>query len=89
MNVVGLPRGPNKDTLLKQHEALEQADPSLSEERLQDEGAEKRALVGMLMLVMPITRERVNGSFTLKVCAHVDKFVCACETVVKFRLIQV
>jgi hypothetical protein len=89
MNVVGLPRGPNKDTLLKQHEAREQADPSLREERLQDEGAEKRALVGMLMLVMPITRERVNGSFTLKVCAHVDKFVCACETVVKFRLIQV
>ena len=60
MNRGGRPTGPSKATILKQRSALEQADPSLSEERLQDEGAEKRALVGMLMLVMPITRERVN-----------------------------
>ena len=47
MNQGGRPKGPSKTTILKQRSALEQADPSLRDQRLEQEKAKKRALIGM------------------------------------------
>ena len=47
MNQGGRPKGPSKTTILKQRSALEQADPSLRDQRLEEEKAKKRALIGM------------------------------------------
>jgi hypothetical protein len=47
LNRVGRSTGPSKATILKQRSALEQADPSLWDQRLEEENAKKRALIGM------------------------------------------
>ena len=47
LNRVGRSTGPSKATILKQRSALEQADPSLRDQRLEEEKAKKRALIGM------------------------------------------